>query len=319
MSSFNSLLEKKRQELRQLQNELQAIQLKASDLKKPESDLPIPSPKASVSLTQPSPVSRSSTFAKIPKNSLLDEQLGNDLISNFHLDDIRRLFMHYSSLNNIERVDSLQLNQFHKLLEEFKLYTPKINRVKADLLFCKNNRSKSISFDRFIEILTQFAISSYPSDGKFSVFEKYVLHQVLPKAENMRNFQMDVEGWESEIEGLLIHPSISQRLNTLQNIFKLYSNIKNTVNLQGFLGFCQDLRLTPGLLTIQEIARLFRNITSDSLFNQELTYEEFQNLCGVLSLYVFKQPAFMQRCHSSLECFETLFTWIESNMNTAGR
>ena len=136
---------------------------------------------------------------------------------------------------------------------------------------------------------------------------------------NLRNCQRDVQGWESEIEGLLIYPSIVNRLTTLQNIFKLYGNIKNSLNLQGFLGFCQDMHLTPGLLTIQEVARLFRNISSTSLFNQELSYEEFQNLCGVVSLYVFKRPEYMKRCRSSIECFETWFTWIESNMNASGR
>jgi hypothetical protein len=226
--------------------------------------------------------------------------------------------MHYASQNNIERVESLLLNQYHKLLDDFKLYTAKLTRVKADLLFCKNNRAKSISFDRFLEILTQFACWSYPSDSKSGALEKYVLHQILPKAENLRSFQLDVQSWENEVEGILIYPTILQRLNILQNIFKLYSSIKNTLTIQGFLGFCQDFHLTPGLLTIQEATRLFRNIASASPFNSELSYEEFQKLCGVLALYVFKRPEYMQRCRSSIECFETWFSWIESNMNSLG-
>ena len=78
MSSFNSLLEKKRQELRQLKNELQAIQLKATELSQlvPES----PSPKASISHAQISPVSKS--MSKVFKEYPAGDGLSNDIIGN---------------------------------------------------------------------------------------------------------------------------------------------------------------------------------------------------------------------------------------------
>ena len=78
MSSFNSLLEKKRQELRQLKNELQAIQLKATELSQP---VPEPaSPKASISPVQISPVSKSPS--KVSKEHPTGDGLSNDIIGN---------------------------------------------------------------------------------------------------------------------------------------------------------------------------------------------------------------------------------------------
>lgn len=78
MSSFNSLLEKKRQELRQLKNELQAIQLKASELTQPIPEPP--SPKASISPAQISPVSKSTS--KVSKEHPIGDALSNDIIGN---------------------------------------------------------------------------------------------------------------------------------------------------------------------------------------------------------------------------------------------
>ena len=307
-------LEKKVQELRRLKTELSKLQLAYDELRNQRK-----AGKEDSTMTTPRPSSALPRGAR-SKVQKAEEHLGTETWSKRYADDLKFLFGKYASLQNCLKPDALELSQFFRLLEDCQMLTPQLTRAKAQLLFFKNNKTRSIDLWRFLEIVGEFARLKYPGEPKVDALRKYTLVVVVPNSK-IEAEQAQLFAWRQDSNDPKVRElHLAKRAETTQ-LFTNYRTLQrehaNRILLPAFLSFCTDTKFIPDLITNPEAARLFRAAGQSDLFVESLGYEEFLTCCTMVAIYIFSRPEYAEKCPGVYECLQTWYFWLEVSLGLA--
>lgn len=307
-------LEKKVQELRRLKTELSKLQLAYDELRNQKK---AGKEDSSVQPLRPNTSLPRGSRSKVQK---AEEHLGTETWSNPHSDDLKFLFSKYASLQNCLKPDALELSQFFRLLEDCQMLTPRLTRAKAQLLFFKSNKARSIDLWRFLEIVGEFARLKYPDEPRVDALRKYTLVVVVPNSK-IEAEQAQLFAWRQDANDPKVRElHQSKRAETTQ-LFSTYRTLQrehaNRILLPAFLSFCTDTKFIPDLITNPEAARLFRAAGQSDLFVESLSYEEFLTSCTMVAIHVFSRPEYAEKCPGVYECLATWYFWLEVNVGLA--
>ena len=310
-------LEKKSQELRELKTELSKLQLSFEDLRASQPSY-VPQPKKAVDQTNRFLHRPSSSLSKDVRSKVqkVEEHLGTETWSKRQLDDLRYVFVKYASLQNCLKPDGLELSLFFRLLEDCQMLTATMTRARAQLLFFKNNKTRSIDLWRFLEIVAEFAKLKYPDEPRVDALRKYTLVVVVPNSK-IEAEQAQLYAWKQDSSELRVRELHYSKRTELLQLFNAYRTLQreyaNQILLPAYLNFCCDFKFIPDLITKPEAARLFRAAGQSELFVDALTFDEFQSCCSMQAIAIFSRPEFSEKCPGAVECAETWYFWLEVN------
>lgn len=318
----DTLINQKAEELRKLKSELQQLRQNYQlTLQAAEELLPIESPLTSPHMTSPSLSKRSADSSKSASEAVLskDQALYAKLTSRIGSDamkTLKNIYMKYSTLQSYLSIEKLELYQYHRLLTECRMYTKKLNKTAADLLFYKNNRAKTINFWRFIEIVMVFSKEMYREDEKYNALSNYVVNYLYNNS-GLQQENAQILAWEQD----LLTPEVIAIQNTkrpvMTAVFELYKTLEtfhaNRIMLTDFLKFLADFNYIPSLISKPEAAWLVRKIDTAWLFTDSLNFEEFELCCGYIAIFCFRSGRRTKKLELASECVETWYTWLEKN------
>jgi hypothetical protein len=303
-----TLLDVKRQELKQLQNELSRMQLSfdevTSQLKKSKRiEENSKSPEASGPRRR-SPPKQAKTVQR-PKTA-------HSGISQEAIVRLKLIFQHYAAINSYLKVDTLELSNFNKLVDDCALIKTKNWRPRANLLFCSKNKSKTIDFNRFVDIVLEIAGDRYPDEDKYASLEHFVYNDVKAP-ENYTEERVGL--WRNDIADIQIKSLFRSKKQLLTSIYNLFKTQKHPYTdrlvLPGFLSFGQEFGFIPDHMSKPEAAKLFRAVETGELFTTSLTYEDFELVCGFMAFYIYDRPEHAANCSSPYDCVEAWFQWLD--------
>lgn len=243
------------------------------------------------------------------KTARLLEYITQEAFSN-----LKELFITYATLQSYLMAERLELAQYHKMLQDCGLLGNGLTRVQADLLFCKKNQAKWISFWRFVEILTEFARTHYQCDSGAARLADY-LREVVFKAVPKRLMPLDVTAFDSQLTQHDVSLVLSLHSDQLKALFQLYRN-KDSKQGKGlllpkFLTLLSDFHLIPELLSKPEAVRLFRAANDRQFAASSLELEEFKRAMGLVGLFTFaRAEAGPRQRATGQECVTALFDWL---------
>ena len=308
--SEDAFVSKKAQELAELQSELSTLQSSFQSLREQQHPLP-KRPKKAEDPTHRFTRSSAEVKSQLNRAVKVEQHLGPEIWTH-----LRYVFSKYASLQNCLKHDSLELSLFFRLLEDCQMLTTSLTRARAQLLFCQNNKTRSIDIWRFLEIIAEFAKSKYPRDSRLDAIRKYTQEIILPNS-HIEEEQAQLRGWKQEASELRIRELHYSKRSELLPLFNQYRTLErenaNRILLSSFLNFCSDFKFVPDLTTKPEAARLFRAAGNSELFVDSLSFEEFQALCGMQGIAIFSRSEFAVKCPGPLECVETWYFWLEVN------
>lgn len=105
---------------------------------------------------------------------------------------LRELFEYYAAVVSPLQMGKIESYQFHLFLKDHDLYHDGMNRTQANLILKKvgcstsnteaQNNAKSINFESFCKILTDFALKKYPWEKNKSIaLRQFVKHSIFSK------------------------------------------------------------------------------------------------------------------------------------------
>jgi len=300
MDPIEAYAASKSAEIALLKRELASLQSLHTQLK-PDSSAKVP----------PSPSDSKSTdlSTESGKTTRLLEYIPKDSFTT-----LKELFITYATLQSYLMAERLELAQYHKLLQDCALLGGGLTRVQADLLFCKRNQAKWISFWRFVEILTEFARGHYQCESgvaKLADYLREVVFRVVPK----RVLPLDVAAFDAQLAQHDVSLVLSLHSDHLKSLFHLYRN-KDSKQGKGlllpkFLSLLCDFHLVPELLSKPEAVRLFRAADERQFAASSLEQEEFKRAMGLVGIYAFgRAEAGPRQRGTAQECVSALFEWL---------
>lgn len=267
-------------------------------------------PKAQLAVSEPSKSTISLDLStEAGKTARLLEYISQEALTT-----LKELFITYATLQSYLMAERLELAQYHKLLIDCGLMEEGLTRVQADLLFCKRNQAKWISFWRFVEILTEFARIHYRCDSGASRLSDY-LREVVFKAVPKRLLPLDTSTLDSQLTQHDVSLVLSLHSDELKALFQLYRN-KDSKQGKGlllpkFLTLLSEFHLVPELLSKPEAVRLFRAADPKQFAAASVDLEEFKRAMAFVGLFAFARPEAGPRQRAApQECVAALFDWL---------
>ena len=237
-----------------------------------------------------------------------------EYISQDSFNTLKELFISYATLQSYMQAEKLELAQFHKLIQDCGMLEEGITRVQADLLFCKKNSSKWISFWRFVEIVAEFARVHYSAESGVGRLKDYLSEVVFLRAPR-RITTMDLPSLESQISRHDVSLVLNMHTDQLRALYQLYRN-KDSKQGKGlligkFLTLLTDFHMVPELLTKPEAVRLFRAADSKQFAASSVDFDSFKRALGLTGLFSFSRiEAGPRRRSAPQECVSALFDWL---------
>jgi len=310
-TAADPFIARKAQELAELQSELSTLQSSFQSLRTQQRPSSARRPKAedpTHRFSRPSSALSKSLLARALK---VEQHLGPDIWK-----DLKYVFIKYASLQNCLKPDTLELSMFFRLLEDCQMLSGGMTRARAQLLFCQNNKARSIDLWRFLEIVAEFAKAKYQQESRPEAIRKYTQEVMVPNS-RVEAEQEQLRVWKQDASELRIRELHYSKRSELLPLFNQYRTLErelaNRLLLPAFLNFCSDFKFIPDLLTKPEAARLFRAAGNSQLFVDSLSFEEFQGLCALQAIAIFSRTEFAEKCPGPMECVETWYFWLEVN------
>jgi len=227
------------------------------------------------------------------------------------LDRTKGAFENFSTIGSPYNAKTMELSQFHKFLSEHKLYTSKFTRANADLMFCKTNKTKSINFPRFCEILYEIASQRNPKEKDPHVALDQFMNKFIFVAESAAP-DANQEAFK-EVRTMQIKLCFETKKQFLMMIFNEYRNLDrktyNTVLINDFLKFCTDFKIIPQFLTKPEVAKLFQ-ISQRAEGTDSLNYDQFCDCLGLVAIKSFSKAEYADRYPQAYERVEGILHWL---------
>lgn len=268
---------------------------------------------------------------EVNKKDALQKKIGKDLV-----DVIRKVFIKYSGINDYFNVKKLEYSAFHKFLEDAGLYTANLTRVQVDLMLYKNRNSNSLDFWRFVETLIKISRHYYVSQKKYQSFITLVNKKVLPGLKFVEETEVFTR-YHCLYRETSVQTFFTSRKPTFKAIFQLFKstdssemecvptslrskrNKKNQIErilritLKGFLSFLTAFEFLPDLISGLASAKLFRSVPCPLLFNECLTFSEFQEACFYTALHIYESQPYKELCSSPMECLEIWMQFLDAH------
>lgn len=209
-----------------------------------------------------SPLSKSQKISLEPMQQKAKEIIGD--MGFEKLKDIYEAYSAYSATPNM-----MENHEFQKFMKDYELYTEKVTKVSAELMFKKKNQLKSsMNFSRFIEILYEISGIEFSSiRNKDHAFDDFIREKVLKKGVLLSNSttlldqSKQYESWFTEIDGFDIKEYLESKKSLFSTLFRKYEqNVPSfgiVIPLKNFTKFCQDLKITPDLLSTPECIKVY--------------------------------------------------------------
>lgn len=310
-STADPFIARKSQELAELQSELSTLQTSFQSLRtqhRPSSARRAKAEDPTHRFTRPSSALSKSLLSRALK---VEQHLGPEIWK-----DLKFVFVKYASLQNCLKPDSLELSMFFRLLEDCQMLNGSMTRARAQLLFCQNNKARSIDLWRFLEVVAEFAKAKYQRENRLDAIRQYTQEVIVPNS-RIEAEQEQLRMWKQEANELHIRELHYAKRSELLPLFNQYRTLEreyaDRLLLPAFLNFCSDFKFIPDLTTKPEAARLFRAAGNSQLFVDSLTFVEFQGLCGLQAISIFSRAEFAEKCPGPMECVETWYFWLEVN------
>eukprot|EP00357_Protocruzia_adherens_P016167 CAMPEP_0114993716 /NCGR_PEP_ID=MMETSP0216-20121206/12698_1 /TAXON_ID=223996 /ORGANISM="Protocruzia adherens, Strain Boccale" /LENGTH=732 /DNA_ID=CAMNT_0002357417 /DNA_START=141 /DNA_END=2339 /DNA_ORIENTATION=+ len=215
------------------------------------------------------------------------DKFGPDYFKN-----VRLIFERYACMGTPLDCTTMDLSQYHKFFSENNLFTESLTRTKVDLQFVKNNKSKSVTFGRFVEILAEIARDHCGGELSPAIaLEDYFLKFVFNRG-SVFSKTMTYSDWHSELQQYDIVEYIEGQRHLLHAIFVTYRNMdsqsSNTIKLSDAIKFMNEFKISPDLCSTSDGAMLFKacqSCESPTISSSFLSFEEFVQFVQFLALH----------------------------------
>ena len=298
------------------------LQQKIRELSELQSEIPLRTLKSSVFCS--SPTKTQSKEKKFLGRSL-EEELGTT-----HFNTLVKVFVKYSGLKDYHNVHKLEHWQFHRLLEEGKVYGQNFSKVSADLIFYKGRKANFTDFEGFIRVLVRISLLLYPGKEKYLGLGSLIDEKLSTNLNITQDLELHSK-YHDEYKEPTIQSLLNSRKQTLLIVFEIFRS-KNSAELahvpthmkvkkignrtltieriilKGFLAFLSAFEFIPNLLSSYNATQFFRAVPCQLPFNESLSFEEFTEACFYTS-----QKIFDHKQHKGLTCLSLWLNYLDSH------
>jgi len=190
------------------------------------------------------------------------------------------VFACYGSAQSPTLAGKLELTQYLRFMQESGLIPQATNRAKAEVLFYRQNKSKSISFWRWVEILAHMAKAHFKASRGFDHLTNF-LSEVLFPAPGIRQGALPLQDWNLQLQSEDLRQPRRDNRSLVERLFAYFrsknSALSGQMTLANYLVFVDEFHIVPELVSKVIAIRLFRAAQRDA-FNDLLSLEEMDIL-----------------------------------------
>lgn len=171
-------------------------------------------------------------------------------------------------------------------MQESGLLPQAISRAQAEVLFYRQNKSKSINFWRWVEILAHMAKMHYKANRGLDQLSRFLSEVVFP-APGIRAEALPFQEWNSLLQSDDLQLPRRDNRPLVERLFACFKSKNYTVygqmTLANYIVLVDEFHIVPELVSKVMAIRLFRAAQSDP-FTDLIGGEEFETLCCYLGL-----------------------------------
>jgi len=228
------------------------------------------------------------------------------------------IFEHYSATGRINDIGDMDLTQYHRFMKENQLYSSVLTPSQADLLFFKDNKSKTLNLKRFLKLVFIISQKSIVSVEPMEAFGQTIDHLTMPILQQVDRLQRAYQIRTDEFD----HPKVQARIHTysgvFKQLFKLYRtmglNEQNAIDLKNYLRLLRDHGVVPDLLSKASAVEFFKLSQKKGEMVtkfEKVSLDEFIECLTVSALEGFTDPKFQNRYQLPEDRVDALFRMVE--------
>lgn len=194
------------------------------------------------------------------------------------------MFARYGSAQSPTLSAKLELTPYIRCMQESGLVPQAVSRAQAEVLFYRQNKSKSISFWRWVEVLAYMAKLRYKAHRGLDHLSQF-LSEVLFPAPGIRQGALPLQDWNQHLLSEDLNLPRKDNRGIIERLFAYFrsknSGLYGQMTLANYLVLVDEFHIVPELVSKVTAIRLFRAAQRDA-FNDLLSLEEFDILCCYL-------------------------------------
>lgn len=202
---------------------------------------------------------------------------------------LRDVFTRYATIMDIDFKGYMDLTQLRLLVSEANLMKYSFHKAKIDLIYSSIRKKGQVNFWKFIKIMKAIGKINYPYYKGQDVLQYIALDLNIP-SQRMDAIDTNLQAWRSYYNQPEITALIYANKRLLLHLFKVYAKKRgSSIEIMEFMQMSCDAKIIPKFLSMWEAGRIFRGVQSYECFTDSLVYEEFEECCLCLSIYMMEK------------------------------